>query len=89
MARDLKLFLVSQSENRNYDTYDSFIVAAENYHEARMTHPDRWKTEDLPWDGKVGDYSTWCNADLVTVQYLGEPAYWVEKGVVLASFNAG
>ena len=38
----MKLWLISQDVNNNYDTYDSAVVAAETEEEARVTFPNRW-----------------------------------------------
>jgi hypothetical protein len=77
----MKLFLISQSANNGYDTYDSAVVCAETEDEARLTHPNG-KDE---WD----DHS-WCSSpSQVKVTIIGEAAKRVSRGVVLASFNAG
>lgn len=78
------LYLVEQTVNQNYDTYDSFVVAAQNEEVAKNTHPS----------GRAGDweepYSSWCNSpDEVAVTLLGEAVEGTEYGVILASYNAG
>jgi len=35
----MNLYLISQTQNRNYDTYDSAVVAAESEEHARAIHP--------------------------------------------------
>ena len=35
----MKLFLISQKENNDYDTYDSAVVAAENEEIAKEMNP--------------------------------------------------
>lgn len=78
----MKLWLISQDENTNYDTYDSAVVAAETEDEAKAIHP-AGDPED--WSES---YGTWCKSpDGVKAQYLGETER--PAGVVLASFNAG
>lgn len=74
----MKLYLISQNKNTGYDVYDSAIVCAENEEEARTIHPDQYKSEH-----------TWTTPDNVTVKMIGEAGEHIEKGVVLASFNAG
>jgi len=84
----MKLYLISQTENQDYDTYDSAVVCAPDEETARNTNPcgGGQMTENL-WKR---DFSTWCrSAKSVTVQYIGEAADGVEIGVVCASFNAG
>lgn len=79
----MKLWLISQDENRGYDTYDSAVVAAETEADARNIHPGRSEG----W----GDYfPTWSSSpDKVTARYIGEAMPGTEPGVILASFNAG
>ena len=83
----MKLFLVSQNQNQDYDTYDSFVVVCNSEDEAKQTHPDGTQMTIENWDNK---YSVWCdNASDVNVKYLGEADSSLQKGVVCASFNAG
>ena len=96
----MKLWLISQNENNNYDTYDSAVVAAETEEEARHTYPDNWGLSDAKWsgskwlwyleDGRVLDYGsrTWTSPDHVKVQFLAD-GYEGPAGTVCASFNAG
>jgi hypothetical protein len=52
----MKLWLISQSRNNGYDTFDSAVVAAETEAEARHIHPNSgvfWKNGPL----KQGWYS--------------------------------
>lgn len=83
----MKLFLISQTENNDYDTYDSAVVAAPDEETAKNMSPSHGRelTQE-EWDYT---YSSWCKSpDHVCVQYLGE-AEGIEQGVVCASFNAG
>ena len=81
----MKLFLIKQDQNTEYDTYDSAVVAAPDEETARQMNPGTGKPM-TDWDVR---YSSWCNGPQhVTVRYLGE-AVDVEHGVVCASFNAG
>lgn len=95
----MKLFLISQSENNGWDTYDSAVVAAEDEDAARKTHPsdytDGWDDNQNSWYGtsisgdryytRSGD--SWTYPNLVQVEYLAE--YNGDAGVICASFNAG
>lgn len=78
----MRLWLISQNDNTNYDTFDSAIVAAETEDDARMIKPcsrdwgDRW--------------SSWARSpDKVSVEEIGTAKDGTERGVILASFNAG
>jgi hypothetical protein len=79
----MNLYLISQTENKGYDTYDSIVVRADSEDAARMIHPD---IED-GWDDI---FKGWCKSpDQVTVRLLGVAAGDEPAGVVLASYNAG
>lgn len=80
----LKLFLIKQDANRDYDTYDAAVVAAPNEEVARTMHPRDGRTN---WEW----YSdTWCSTpEQVEVEYLGYARPGAKQGVILASFNAG
>ncbi len=96
----MKLWLISQDVNNNWDTYDSAVVAAETEEEARNIYPDNWDNNPKRWngskwlwyleDGRVLDYSSgsWASPDNVKVQFLAD-GYDGPAGCVLASFNAG
>jgi len=96
----MKLWLISQSENNGWDTFDSAIVAAETEEEARYIYPDNWDLGTKIWngskwlwhleDGRVLDYcsSSWTSPDHVEVQFLAD-GYDGPAGTVLGSFNAG
>ena len=79
----MKLWLISQTEIDEYDTFDSAVVAAETEEAARNTHP--------MGDGRgleCNKYPSWAtHADNVCAEYLGETNR--KAGVVCASFNAG
>lgn len=82
----MKLYLISQDDNNYYDTYDSAVVCAEDEETARNMNPRNG--EPMTRDDWEQRYSSWCRAaERVSVEYLGETDR--EKGVVLASFNAG
>lgn len=75
------LYLLTQTENTGYDTFDSCIVAAKDENEARTIHPSR---NPENW----GD-DTWCSSpEKVTVTLLGTATNEVSFGVVLSSFCA-
>lgn len=85
MKKSLKLFKIFQTVNNNYDTYDSAIVCAENEDEARKINPDgQGQTHEEP-----ERFSSWCGLKDVQIQYIGEADKSIEKGVIIASFNAG
>ena len=78
----MNIYLISQSENNDYDTYDSAVVYAKDEEEAKTVNPG----------GEYGQsQSTWCSSpDKVTVELMGEANEDIkEKGIILSSFNAG
>lgn len=82
----LKIYKISQNINSGFDTYDSAIVCAENEEEARNINPDGY--------GKgLDEYSyDWVsneNKDKIDVKFIGIAGGDIEKGLILASFNAG
>ena len=93
----LNLYLISQSVNNDYDTYDSAVVAAKSEEEARLIYPadndKRWNGSKWRWhleDGRVIDsfHYSWVIPECVSVQFLAA-GYEGPAGTVLASFNEG
>lgn len=81
----MKLFLISQSNNQNYDSYDSAVVAAESHAEAKKIHPNG---DPSYWTQSYSN--TWVSSPLeVSATLLGEAKPGTKAGVILASFNAG
>jgi hypothetical protein len=81
----MKLWLVSQRTNNNYDTYDSMVVTANTEAEACNLDPDGgvWPS----W--KCNRWSSWCaTPDEATAECIGETDRQGGE-VILASFNAG
>ena len=81
----MNLYLLTQSQENGYDTYDSCVVCAENEDKARLIRPRG------DWGGSYS-FSSRCWArtpDNVKVEFIGVASPSVEEGVVLASFNAG
>ena len=95
----MKLFLLTQDVVKDFDTYDSVVVSAENENDARNIHPSEFVTHitNGKWHGTYsdgGEYikesSDWVECSeihRINVEYLGETHK--ERGVILASFNAG
>jgi len=83
----MKLFLISQTENNNYDTYDSAVVCAPDADTARRMTP-RLNAKDVmntDWNDRC-----WCSSVRhVRATYLGEARDGMPLGAVCSSFNAG
>jgi hypothetical protein len=79
----MNIYLLSQEENRGYDTFDSIVVYAESPEQARLIHPmgdDRWEQS----------YSAWADKpEQVLVELVGKAFGTPEAGILLASFHAG
>ena len=81
----MKLWKISQTENNDWDTYDSAVVAAETEDDAKSTYPN-----ELQWPTKENSWDEWASSpDNVKCQYLGEAKDGTDTGVILASYNAG
>lgn len=81
----MKLYLIKQNTNNDYDTFDSAVVAAENAEAAKLTHPSGKPN----WGGVAERFDGWTNADNVTVICIGVAEEDIEAGVICASYNAG
>jgi len=96
----MKLFLISQNVNTDYDTYSDAVVCAKNEEEAKGIHPNgelNYKEHQHPnpyakegeYEKCDEDYGTWSRKVYVKVEYIGEAKEGSEKGVICASFHAG
>lgn len=85
----MNIYLVSQDENNNYDTYDSFVVIASSEEEARNLNPDERRFDRNEW--KSYSFGGWASSpDKVTVELIGTALPSAnETKVILASYNAG
>lgn len=78
----VKLWKISQSVNNDYDTFDSAVVSAETPDDARQMHPRGWTESDF-------HTHNWAEPSQVEVELIGEAVPGAERGVIVASFNAG
>lgn len=94
----MNIYLVTQDVDNGYDTYDSFVVVAENEDIARHTSPSghyAWKNNKWNFLFESGHYepsycSDWCLPDQVEVTLIGKADdKYTETTVICASFNAG
>jgi len=80
----MKLWLLSQGVNDDYDTYDRAVVASETAEKARNIHPggDGYTLENFK--------HCWAPYEDVTAEFIGMADDDIEEGdVICASFNAG
>jgi hypothetical protein len=81
----MNLYLISQTVNNDYDTYDSAVVCAENEEDAKMIHPGG----EEGWSSHRKFYNPWCAVEEVRCKLIGSAMDDQERGVVCASFNGG
>lgn len=82
----MKLWLISQNVNEQYDTYDCAVVAAPTAEYAKTIHPGGNPAKGNPDWG----YSWAPESSDVKAVLIGEAVDGTEAGTVLcASFNAG
>jgi len=84
----MNLYVIRQSVNNDWDTYDSAVVIAKSEEEARTIHPDGNRWIDGKWEG-WSSASTWCNPEEVEVELIGTSSSVASGSVLVASFNAG
>ena len=84
----MKLYLISQTQNLAWDSFDSAVVAAEDEDTARHMNPENGnQMQDKDWNDV---FPSWCSSpDDVTVEYLGEADSGIESGVICSSYKAG
>ena len=88
----MNIYKIFQSENNDYDTFDSAIVAAESEEEARDMDPkSEWGNDPLKVNWNCNSRrSSWAfNREKVNVEYIGVAKEDTKAGIILASFNAG
>lgn len=84
----MKLFKIEQSENDNYDTFDSAVVCCQSVEIARHMNPSDGRPMTVTLWNRT--YSNWCSSpEHVKVTYLGEADDSIPVGVVVSSYNAG
>lgn len=81
----MNLYLLTRKDELTYDEYDSCVVCAETEEDAKTIHPDGtvFKGDERPWRTWVG------NSSEIDCELIGIANENQERGVILASFNAG
>jgi len=80
----MNLYLLEQTDNNDYDTYDNMIVCAESEQDARTIHPDGSTFVENTMR------SSWAKlSENITCKLIGIAIEGATRGVELASFNAG
>ena len=87
----MNIYLCKQYEVSGWDTYSSFVCAANNEDEARNIHPmGGFNPEVEDWIDGAWDRSGWCSyPSNVEVMLVGVASEGTEAGIILASYHAG
>ena len=100
----LNLYLISQTVNNDYDTFDNAVVAAYDEEDARSIHPiSSWlgmgrlptvtptarEAEEEKEKNGYNEDDTWTTRENVEVRFIGIGSPDVKRGVICASYNAG
>jgi hypothetical protein len=96
----MNIYIISQSENTDWDTHDSAVVIAKSEQQARLIHPygHVWSGGKKCWvypeTGEEAFNSTWTTPNYVKAQLVGIATKRIARAaetnpVILASFNAG
>jgi hypothetical protein len=86
----MKLYLISQSVNNDYDTYDAAVVAALDEESARNIHPHGDGVVNWTQAAREHYSGTWARTpEQVKVEYIGDAKPGTQAGVICASYNAG
>lgn len=99
----LNLYIISQSINTGYDTFDGAVVAAPDMETARRMHPEKCPvTKEIRYipsqltnipgyeDYKLGESDWVTDPEDVVVEFIGvaEP-FITHPTIISASYNAG
>ena len=76
----MKLYLLSQDVNDDYDTYDSCVVCAKSKEDAVTILP-------CLLESRITD--EWAEPKDITCKEIGKANNREKRGVIIASFNAG
>jgi hypothetical protein len=82
----MNLYLISQTENDDWDTFDSAVVAAPDEEIARNMSPSTGGPCD--WENK-NSYMWAFKPENVTVKLIGKAIKGTIQGVICSSFRAG
>lgn len=89
----MKIYLIWQKVNNDYDTYDSAVVCAETKRQAKRMHPsENYEYKKGAWRMiECYDCTTdnWTNLKDIKVKEIGTANPSQKIGVVCASYNAG
>lgn len=101
----MNLYILQNTDNLDYDTYDSIVVCAESEEEARYIHPcygsgydstvwcnvhSCWETEDISHKSVINLLHKWAyDPTTITVTLIGTAHPSISKGVVHENYVRG
>jgi hypothetical protein len=84
----MKLYLISQSVNNDYDTYSDAVVCAKDKQDAKTIHPSgRVFVSRAKENYNFGDWAR--NFKEIKVEEIGTANNKQKRGVICSSFHAG
>lgn len=82
----MNIYLLERTDCGSYDSFDSVVVIAEGTTDAKAIHPSGRSFKEEASD----QWNGWVNKkSLIKITKIGVADKGQERGVVLASFNAG
>ena len=86
LKKEMKLYLLSQDDNNDWDTYDSCVVCAESEYDAKTIVPNGAVFKE----GFYNYGSCWVsNLSSIKCEEIGIANENQKRGVICASYNAG
>lgn len=80
----MKLYLLGQTDNRQYDTYDYCLVCAANEADARTIDPNGNEFKENPENEGYNDWAKTKHG--ITCEEIGEANSNQPRGVIIASY---
>lgn len=86
----MNIYKITQTINKELDTFDGAVVIAKSAEEARLIHPAQVRIDDKIYKGE----RSWSTPENVHVEYLGELdnnylKHNPNEVNILSSFNEG
>ena len=80
----MNIYLLSQDVNKGYDTFNACVVGAESEEDAKTIAPTNCSMDD------IYTTSTWArHTEDVKCKCIGKADPSIQRGLIIASFNAG
>lgn len=91
---NLKLYLLTWDRSDNYEVYTHALVAALNVDDAKRIRPDKLLFDEKGYhlselNHEIVDIKWPCHVDDVLVQYLGNAAPHIDRGLIHTHYTNG